>query len=136
MKRKILMSFLLLLVSFVLISCKSLTVTILDCPESLRVEQSVQLNYEIRPASEQNSGVIWETSDNSLAIISEEGYLTAIAVGTVEVTAISKKYSLHKSKVNLEILPQYTDVESISAITGLIDLEVGVDLQYSAHVLL
>ncbi|KAA6324394.1 hypothetical protein EZS27_026275 [termite gut metagenome] len=72
--RKILISFLVVVVGFLLVSCvKPVTVEIQDAPTSVKVGESIQLVAEIRPVSKQEGGVYWASSDNQLASISGGG---------------------------------------------------------------
>ncbi len=51
---------------------------------------TVQLTATVEPANATNQGVTWESSDTSIATVSEDGTVTAISAGTVTITATAK----------------------------------------------
>ena len=51
---------------------------------------TVQLTATVEPANATNQGVTWESSDTSIATVSEDGTVTAISAGAVTITATAK----------------------------------------------
>lgn len=62
-------------------------VTVTNGEVSTAVGEEVQLTATIEPEGATNSSVTWATSDESVAIVSEEGVLVAVGPGEVEIVA-------------------------------------------------
>lgn len=55
----------------------------------IEVNKTEQLSAAILPANAANQGITWSTSNSDVATVSEEGLVTAVAVGTAIITAAS-----------------------------------------------
>ena len=66
------------------------TVANCDAATPLVVGYTRQLTTTIAPANATNRAVTWESSDNSIATVSNNGLVTAVAAGTVTITAITE----------------------------------------------
>ena len=61
---------------------------------------TTQLSAEIGPQNASNKAITWSTSDASIAVVSQEGLVTALKNGSVTITATAKdKGSVSKTKV-------------------------------------
>jgi hypothetical protein len=138
--RKFLISFLVVVIGFLFVSCtKPVTVEIQDAPTSLKVGESVQLVVQIRPTSVEERGVYWSSSAINLASITEDGLLTALNPGYVEITATSKQYSLRYHTIGIDITALDGTIPQIEGVTPIIGdtsvLVTGTQRQFSASVL-
>lgn len=63
------------------------SVTISSSQETLKVGQSLQLSASVAPETTTDKTVEWSSDNSSVASVSTEGEVTAIAVGTATITA-------------------------------------------------
>ena len=101
---------------------------------SLEKNLSYQLTYQISPADASNQSVIWSSSDESLATVSQTGIVKAISdsgEATISVTTIDG------NKIDVcQVVPTpvvITDVR-VRPITG--SITEGKAIQLSAHIIL
>ena len=87
------------------------TITITNAPAELEKGAQVQLGIKYIPDNTtQSKSVEWKTSDESVAVVSSTGLVTAKKTGTVTITAVSKADSSIQSKVTIKVLSHITDV--------------------------
>lgn len=67
------------------------TVSLSDSSITVPVAKNYSLNAEILPLSEAEELLIWESSDNSVAIVSDKGVVTGLQEGTATITATVEK---------------------------------------------
>ncbi len=87
-----------------------ISVTGIEIPNtlSLNVGEEEQLQMQISPVNATNKNIIWLSSDTSIVSIDKNGYMNAMGVGTVTITAITldgQYTSTCVVTVNDEILP-------------------------------
>lgn len=56
-------------------------------PAEIAVGETKQLSYKVYPASVQDIGLEWASSDESVATVNEKGEVTGVSDGTVRITA-------------------------------------------------
>lgn len=56
----------------------------------LSIEETVQLSVEILPTNATNKEVEWSSSDESVATVSETGFVIALSLGTASITVRNK----------------------------------------------
>ncbi|KAA6380723.1 MAG: hypothetical protein EZS28_023749 [Streblomastix strix] len=125
--KKSIVSFLLLILGVSLIACEltPITVTIKDAPaSSLRVGNTHQLSASITPDASVAAGVSWSSSDAEIASISESGLISALAIGSAEITATHKADATKSNTISITIIAQYEDAESI-VISGPSEVIIG-----------
>ena len=81
--------------------------------EDVELGKSVKFEVEVTPSDAYN-GVVWSTSDPSIATVDAEGNITGIRPGKVTITA--------RSAVNFEVLYEDEEVEVVEK--GLLDFEI------------
>lgn len=93
-------------------------------PTSLKTNQTLQLTVTVQPDNATNREVSWSSSDIGVAYVDGNGLITAIAVGTAEITATAGNKS---DKISITVEP--TLIESISFTVSVLDMEVGDEEQ-------
>ena len=73
---------------------------------TIQVKKTVQLKATVTP-SNANQEVTWKSSDSKIATVDENGLVTGVKAGTVDITATSKENSSLKAtcKVTVENIP-------------------------------
>lgn len=66
------------------------SVTLNRSTATLKATETVQLSGSVLPANASNKNLVWTTSDENIATVSESGLVTAVAVGEVTITATSQ----------------------------------------------
>lgn len=89
----------------------------------LIMKRSFQLNATVFPENADNRTVTWESSDESVAIVSESGEVTGLSIGSAYIIASSGMKKV-RCKVNVLGIP----VESI--VLNATELELGVGARY------
>ena len=104
---------------------------------SLNVGESVQLNAQVYPAYITQS-FTWSTSNVYVANVDQNGLVTAVGGGTVEITAtyaeldtVSQKYLIVVSGDKLEVAPE--DIEIVSR-NNITTCKVGESIRLTANV--
>ncbi|MCH5227257.1 MAG: leucine-rich repeat protein [Muribaculaceae bacterium] len=77
----------------------------------LKVGETLQLEGTVLPENTTDKTVIWSSSDESVAIVSEDGFVKAISAGTVIITAACGEVS---AECAITVL-KYSSVESLLA---------------------
>ncbi|MHB1454767.1 MAG: Ig-like domain-containing protein [Saccharofermentanales bacterium] len=101
--------------------------SITDCPERMVVNTTAFIKYEITPADASNKIVKWTSSDSGILEVGTQGYIKALAPGTVTVTVRNESSGLEDSRT-IKVVPLVTEVlmsmESIEmAIGDTLDLQ-------------
>ena len=66
------------------------SVTLDKTSETLEVSDTLTLTATVKPDDATNKAVTWTSSDEAVATVSEAGVVTAVAVGTADITATAK----------------------------------------------
>lgn len=69
--------------------------------ESLEIGKSKKLTTTIMPSNATNKNIIWRSSDENIATISEEGVITAKKKGLVDIIATSSNGKTNKIQINI-----------------------------------
>lgn len=100
---------------------------------TLRIGGSLQITATVFPDDATDRSLTWSSSHTDVAIVDANGLVTAIALGTTEITATSNDGSVISASCSITV--EATPVESIQ-ISGAADsLRVGETLQLTATVL-
>ena len=62
------------------------SITISDEEVTLLVNQTYQIQWDIAPNNFDNSAVLWSSEDSQVAVINQNGLITAIGVGSTNMT--------------------------------------------------
>lgn len=81
-----------------------LTLITISGATSVKVGDTIQLNVSLEPANATNTELNWTSNDISIATISNTGFLTAVAEGTVTITATAKKQTTLEDKITITII--------------------------------
>ncbi len=74
--------------------------------QSLEVGSILQLSAVVTPANATNKAVEWKSSNSNIATVSEEGLVTAISIGAVDITVTTDDGSFTDT-VKINIIAQY-----------------------------
>lgn len=74
----------------------------------VKVGETIQLKAKIKSATATEDDVVWSSSDETIAAIDEKGLVTALAEGTVTITAETNDGSDLKATTNIIIVKQTT----------------------------
>jgi len=66
------------------------SITLSEESINLEVEGTKQLSYEIDPESQASSDVTWSSSDSQVATVSDTGLVTAVGLGSCQITVTTK----------------------------------------------
>ncbi len=110
------------------------TAVSLEAPSnSAVIGEPLRLNTTISPEGSLNNSLIWLSSDETIATVSE-GIVTGISSGVVTITAISKANSAIRDAVTLEIISAPIPATAIVITSPSSTLGVGSTLQLTASV--
>lgn len=106
--------------------------TLTISPESVTIRkgETQQLEAEISPADADQKEVTWATADSTVAVVSQDGIVTAIGVGNVIISATCGEAE-GQCSVTVEGIP----AESITVSPETADVLVGEDIKLTATVL-
>ena len=65
-------------------------VSITEGDQELEVDETVQLHAVVAPENATNKSVTWSSSDDTIATVSETGLVTAVEVGTTDITVTTE----------------------------------------------
>ena len=85
-------------------------VNVSNMPSSISIGDSVQLKGSAYPSNAEDKDILWETSDSSIATIDSSGKLSAIAAGTVVISAKTSRGTTTRYNVTVKEV----EAESIS----------------------
>ena len=101
---------------------------------SLKASESVILTADILPERATDKSISWSSEDESVAIVTSEGKVIAVSVGSTTVTAKANDGSDVKASCNITVIP--TAPESIEIIAeGETTVEVGQTVQLKALIM-
>ena len=112
----------------------AVTAVTIDNEELLMLTEGeeLQLTATVAPENATNKEVIWSSSDNTIATVSETGLVTAIAAGEVTITASAGEAS---DSVEITVEPLVVEVESVTITPAEAQqLTEGEELQLTATV--
>ena len=114
---------------------EGITITSEENVRTIKVNETLQLTAKVFPASAEQS-VVWSTEDENIATVSEEGLVTGVAEGNVNIVAtstedetVSKSFALIVEEAEEQIV-EPTSVE----VTGNTTCKAGETLTLSAVV--
>ena len=110
--------------------CKEVTIRDFELPE---VGDSVWLYADVVPVDFWNQSMVWSTDDESVATISENGYLKMISEGTFNVTA-KLKYGSCYGTWPPNVISEELNPSSISIypnpVNDLLNIKIGIPSSY------
>lgn len=98
----------------------------------LHVGGTVQLTAEVVPADTDDKSVVWSSSDENIATVNQEGLVTAVALGSVTITATTTDGSEKSAACSITVSPIL--IESISLNHESYSLNKGESVQLTATV--
>ena len=99
----------------------------------LYVNDTETLTYSINPSNATNPVIEWSSSQPSVAKV-EDGTITALSLGTTEITLKASNEAGHEEVANLTVNVVATPAENIVITGSKYDLKVTEELQLSATV--
>ena len=115
-------------------------IEIIGAPKEIYAGKTAQMSLAITPANAENKAVIWSSSDESIAAISQNGLLTAKKVGKVRITCEAQDGYGTTATVDVTVLDIPDPVEiTLTAkekdiSSQIVELEVGNILTLTAHI--
>ena len=100
----------------------------------LQANESFPLIPEIQPSTATNKEIVWSTGDASVAQVSQDGVVTAVAVGETTVTATAADGSGVSASCKVSVIPTPATSISITVLGGT-SLEINQTVQLTAEVL-
>ncbi len=85
-------------------------IKITGVPQYVIVGEEFTLEAVLTPAKASQKDVVWSTSDSNIASVNDAGKVTPLQLGTVIITAMSKKDSSIKDSVSISINSKSTDI--------------------------
>ena len=118
-------------------SLQGFEITTQNQTHELMAGDTLALNVKVYPENG-SSDVIWTSSDETIATVNEEGIVTGIKAGRVEITCTSKNDSsitqsiklIVKAKPYVEILPESITLTSKDNVTSIMEDET-LELSYT-----
>lgn len=125
-----------------LVACGSPVITAIEIsgvPQYMEAGQEVTLTAVLTPKNASQGDVLWSSSDKSVATVSSSGKVTALATGTTQITAMSKKNSNVKATVSLRVFGQDATVlldktyiyDGTAKSNHAISSPAGIELRYT-----
>lgn len=71
----------------------------------LRIGETADVNASVEPRNASVSGIVWETSDATIASVDNNGIITAHAAGQVAIGAYSLNYLSYSGTVSVTVIP-------------------------------
>ncbi len=96
---------------------------------------TLQLNATVLPENADNKGLVYTSSDDKIATVSETGLVTALKEGKVTITAESADPGNAKATIDLTILRKIVLVSEIELTADKTEIEEGETVQLKATVL-
>lgn len=108
------------------------SVTLNRSTATLKATETVQLSGSVLPANASNKDLVWTTSDENIATVSESGLVTAVAVGEVTITATSQSTPDISATCLVSVVP--TPVASITLSQTSVSLKATETVSLTATV--
>ncbi|MDE6006967.1 MAG: Ig-like domain-containing protein [Muribaculaceae bacterium] len=109
------------------------SISVLPSQLTLKVNESFSMTVNITPATTTDKGVSFVSSDVEVAIVDEQGNVTALALGETVITARTNDGSNISASCNVTVIP--TPVEKVTInYEGPTSLQVGQTAQLAAEV--
>lgn len=100
---------------------------------TIKVGETTQISASVLPDNTTNKALTWESKDNSIATVSQDGIVTGISIGKVDIIAHATDGSNVIQMIRINVIP--TPVESIDILaTGSTTLKDGETVQLIATV--
>lgn len=100
----------------------------------LKVTETHKLNATVLPEDATDKSLTWESSQPSVATVSQDGTVTAISIGNTTITVKANDESNQSATCSVSVVP--TPVESVTITAqGSTTLKAGQTVQLSAEVL-
>ncbi|WP_051542253.1 Ig-like domain-containing protein [Clostridium lundense] len=82
----------------------------------LKVGKTLKLNEKISPENATNKKVIWTSNNTKIAIVDENGNITALGEGEaiIKITTANGKYAECKVNVKGEVIPQDLEIKNLT----------------------
>lgn len=95
----------------------------------LTIGESKTVTATVYPANATNKGIVWESHNENVATVNQNGEITAVGVGSTTVTATSKEDSSIIATIDVTVTAQEVTVDDTTApvveITGADNVSVG-----------
>ena len=91
----------------------------------LNVGQSRTLNPRVEPEKATDKALTWSTSDRTRATVDDNGRVTAVAVGTAVITAVSKSNSNAMAQCEVRVDTGIVNVTGVSINRTTLELKTG-----------
>ncbi len=103
----------------------------ISMPASMTLTQDDQAVLELtfQPLFSSNQGVIWETSDPSIAVVDDYGCVTAVGLGTARITATAVDGSGTSAGCTVTVVMPNVSVSALEENFFLADNDVSVNVQ-------
>ena len=102
----------------------SVVVSKADSESELSEGETLQLIATVMPSNATNKNVIWFCSDTTKASVNSNGLVTAVAAGSVTITATSQENSEKYGSISINIIP------AVNPVTGDFEYELSEDETY------
>lgn len=102
----------------------SVVVSKADSESELSEGETLQLIATVMPSNATNKNVIWFCSDTTKASVNSNGLVTAVAAGSVTITATSQENSEKYGSISITIIP------AVNPVTGDFAYELSEDETY------
>lgn len=110
------------------------TVTVSCDKDEITVGEEITLRAAVEPDDADNKSVIWTSSDEAVAVVDANGKVTAVAEGTVTITATAADGGGKSGSVELTVISPRAQAVTVSAAGGVTELAVPKTLQMTAAV--
>ena len=104
---------------------KSLKITT-KANTAVKAGETLAVEYTIQPENATDKSLTWQSSDENIAAVDENGVVTALSAGKVNITAVTNDGSKKQAKVSLYIPALYCETAQLDlADTAGADFELG-----------
>ncbi len=117
------------------VSVESISVSSAGSLTSIAEGVTLQLTATVLPANADVLTVSWSTSDQTKATVSETGLVTAVAAGSVDITATSTADTTKFGTFSLTVTPPPASLQGVEIVAAKTSLETSETLQLSVNYL-